>query len=107
VSWTHALIALLSSAATVGGAAGLANGDRFGSFGIEIDTRTSDSPPGVRVLARIPDVFGPGRSAEMTYLTTPRGAKVFAAGAFTLGGAALWPSVSPLLDNLWRELSTP
>ena len=43
----------------------------------------------------------------MTYYTTPRGAKVFAAGAFTLGGAALWPSVSPLLDNLWRELSAP
>ena len=86
---------------------GLANGDRFGSFGIEIDTRTSDSPRGIRVLARIPDVFGPGRSAEMTYYTTPRGAKVFAAGAFTLGGAALWPSVSPLLDNLWRELSAP
>jgi hypothetical protein len=86
---------------------GLANGDRFGSFGIEIDARTSDSPRGVRVLARIPDAFGPGRSAEMTYYTTPGGAKVFAAGAFTLGGAALWPSVSPLLDNLWRELSAP
>ncbi len=86
---------------------GLANGDRFGSFGIEIDTRTSDSPRGIRVLARIPDVFGPGRSAEMTYYTTPRGAKVFAAGAFTLGGAALWPSVSPLLGNLWDELSAP
>ena len=40
-------------------------------------------------------------------LHDPRGAKVFAAGAFTLGGAALWPSVSPLLDNLWRELSSP
>ena len=52
-------------------------------------------------------MFGPGRSAEMTYYTTPRGAKVFAAGAFTLGGAAFWPSVSPLLDNLWRELSRP
>jgi hypothetical protein len=86
---------------------GLANGDRFGSFGIEIDARTSDSPPGVRVLARIPDIFGPGRSAEMTYYTTPLGATVFAAGAFTLGGAALWPSVSPLLDNLWGELSAP
>ena len=43
----------------------------------------------------------------MTYYTTARGAKVFAAGAFTLGGAALWPSVSPLLENLWRELSSP
>ena len=86
---------------------GLRNGDRFGSFGIEIDTRSADSPRSVRVLARIPDIFGPGRSAEMTYYTTPRGAKVFAAGAFTLGGAALWPSVSPLLANLWHELSSP
>ena len=86
---------------------GLANGDSFGSFGIEIDARAPASPPRIRVLARIPDAFGPGRSAEMTYYTTPRGAKVFAAGAFTLGGAALWPSVSPLLDNLWRELSVP
>jgi hypothetical protein len=32
---------------------------------------------------------------------------VFAAGAFTLGGAALWPAVAPLLDNLWRELTSP
>ena len=56
---------------------------RFGSFGIEVDTRTANSPRSVRVLARIPDVFGTGRSAEMTYYTTPRGAKVFAAGAFT------------------------
>ena len=86
---------------------GLRNGDRFGSFGIEIDARTSASPAGTRVLARIPDAFGPGRSAEMTYYTTLRGAKVFAAGAFTLGGAALWPVISPLLDNLWRELSRP
>jgi hypothetical protein len=59
---------------------GLQNGDRFGSFGIEVDTRTANSPRSVRVLARIPDVFGTGRSAEMTYYTTPRGAKVFAAG---------------------------
>ena len=86
---------------------GLRDGDRFGSFGIEIDARTSASPRGTRVLARIPDAFGPGRSAEMTYYTTPRGAKVFAAGAFTLGGAALWPAVSPLLENLWRELGSP
>lgn len=86
---------------------GLRNGDRFGSFGIEIDAHTSPSPRGTRILARIPDAFGPGRSAEMTYCTTPRGAKVFAVGAFTLGGVPLWPSVSPLLDNLWRELSSP
>ena len=45
----------------------LRNGDRFGSAGIEIDARTTDSPRGIRVVARIPEVFGPGRSAEMTY----------------------------------------
>ena len=61
----------------------LRNGDRSGSFGIEIDAQTSDSPRGTRVLARIPEVFGRGRSAEMTYYMTPWGAKVFAAGAFT------------------------
>ena len=43
----------------------------------------------------------------MTYYRTRRGAKVFAAGAFTLAGAALWPDVSRLLENLWRELARP
>jgi len=32
---------------------------------------------------------------------------VFAAGAFTLAGAALEPDVSRLLENLWAHLSTP
>ena len=50
---------------------GLRNGDRFGSFGIEIDAHTSASPRGTRILARIPDAFGPGRSAEMTVLHDP------------------------------------
>ncbi len=86
---------------------GLQNGDRFGTYGIEIDARTSRSPHGIKVLARIVDVFGPGKSAEMTYYTTPRGAKVFAAGVINFGGTARWPTVSPLLDNLWKELSKP
>jgi hypothetical protein len=86
---------------------GLRDGDRFGVYGIEIDARTPQSPTGVRVLARIPDAFGPGRSAEMTYYTTPRGAKVFAAGAINFGGSALWPVTSRLLENLWTELSAP
>jgi len=84
---------------------GLVNGSRFGAFGIEIDAPTRDSPPGLQVLADIPDAFGPGETATMTYYTTPGGAKVFAAGAFTLGGAANWPVVSTLLDNLWARLS--
>jgi hypothetical protein len=84
---------------------GLHDGGQFGNYGIEIDARTSDSPRGIQVLARISDIFGPGKSAEMTYYTTPAGAKVFAAGVINFGGTALWPAVSPLLDNLWKELS--
>jgi hypothetical protein len=86
---------------------GLQNAARFGLYGIEIDARTNGSPAGIRVLARIPDIFGPGKSAEMTHYTTPHGAKVFAAGVINFGGTALWPTVSPLLDNLWTELSRP
>ena len=41
---------------------GLSNGSQFGRYGIEIDARTPDSPPGTVVLATIPDLFGPGRS---------------------------------------------
>lgn len=101
---------------TVTGAAGLRwafqgtgfrNGARFGVYGIEIDARTSDSPSGIKVLARIPDIFGPGKSAEMTYYTTPAGAKVFAAGVINFGGSSLWPGVRELVDNLWKELSKP
>jgi hypothetical protein len=86
---------------------GLRDGDRFGRYGIEIDARSASSPPGVRVLARVPDVFGRGRSAEMTYYTTRAGAKVFAAGTLNFGGSALWPTTARLLENLWAELAAP
>jgi N,N-dimethylformamidase beta subunit-like, C-terminal len=85
----------------------LRNGDTFGNYGIEIDQRTTGSPPGTEVLARIPNQFGPGRSAEMTYYTTPRGAKVFSAGVINFGGSAEQPVVSRLLANLWRHLRRP
>ena len=52
--------------------------------GIEIDRTSPDSPKGVQVIAEIPDLFGPGFTAQMTYYETKGGAKVFAAGAFTL-----------------------
>ena len=80
---------------------GIQNGDRFGWWGIEIDGCTSASPRSTRVLADIPNAFGTGRSAEMTYYETGRGARVFAAGAFTLGGAATVSTASRLLENLW------
>jgi hypothetical protein len=84
---------------------GLGPGSRFGRFGIEVDGLAPASPPGTQVLAEIRNLLGSGATAQMTYYETARGAKVFAAGAFTLGGAALWPSVSPVLENLWRRLA--
>jgi N,N-dimethylformamidase len=87
--------------------AGIRTGDRFGSFGIEIDARTEQSPPGTQVLATIPDVFGPGQSAEMVFYETGAGARVFAAGVLNFGGAALIPPVPMLLANLWARWSTP
>ena len=83
---------------------GLEPGDRFGSFGIEIDATTKYSPPHTRVLAEIPHLFGHGLTAQMSFYETPAGARVFAAGAFTLGGSALQGVVSQLLENLWERL---
>ena len=51
------------------------------------------------------DVHGAGKTAQMTYYETRRGARVFAAGAFTLAGAALQPDVSRVLENLWARLA--
>jgi hypothetical protein len=53
---------------------GLEAGDPFGVYGIEIDARAWSSPPNMQVLATIPDLFGPGRSAEMTYYEHASGA---------------------------------
>jgi hypothetical protein len=86
---------------------GLHDGDSFGSYGIEVSQHDAGSPPGTIVLARVPDIFGPGASAEMTYYTTRAGAKVFSAGAINFGGSAEWPAVSRMLENLWRRLSRP
>ena len=83
------------------------NGSRFGRYGIEIDARSGSSPRGTRVLARIPSIFGAGKTAEMTYYTTPAGAKVFAAGVMNFGGSSLWPVVRTIVENLWAELSRP
>jgi hypothetical protein len=57
------------------------------------------------VLARIHDIFGPGKSAEMTYYTTSGAAKVFSAGVMNFGGSALWPVVSTMMENIWAELT--
>ena len=86
---------------------GLRDGSTFGRYGIEIDARTADSPPGAIELARVPNVFGAGKTAEMTYYETPRGAKVFDAGTINFGGTAEFPIVSKLLSNLWARLAAP
>jgi hypothetical protein len=104
-------VASTASAPWLWDATGVTDGSTFGQFvggyGIEIDATTPDSPPGTTVLAQIPDLFGPGISAEMTYYETPAGAKVFAAGALDFGGSStIWP-VKRMLDNLWLRLGQP
>jgi hypothetical protein len=86
---------------------GLSNGQSFGRYGIEIDARTSASPRGIQVLARIPDLLGAGRTAEMTYYETPDGAKVFAAGALNFAASLGEPDVARLVANVWARLSSP
>jgi hypothetical protein len=82
-------------------------GSADGRFGIEIDSTAPSSPPQIRVLAEIRNLYGLGLTAQMTYYETLSGARVFAAGAFTLGGAATWDPVTTLLDNLWNHLARP
>lgn len=60
------------------------------------------------MLAEIPDLFGKGYTAQMTYYETPAGARVFAAGAFTLAGESQdGNALSRLITNIWTHLSTP
>jgi hypothetical protein len=86
---------------------GLQNGSTFGRYGIEIDAHGAASPPGTIVLARIPDLLGPGKTAEMTYYETAGGAKVFDAGAINFAASATTAPVSTMLENLWNRLSAP
>jgi hypothetical protein len=105
------IVANMTSAPWLWNGTGLTTGSRFGDdvggYGIEIDETTPQSPPGTIVLAQIPNLYGPGLTAQMTYYETPAGAKVFAAGALDFGGSAtLWPA-KRMLDNLWARLSQP
>ena len=86
---------------------GLGDGDTFGRYGIEIDGRTAASPPGIQVLARIPDLLGRARTAEMTYYETATGAKVFAAGALNFAASLGRPEVGRLVENVWDRLAVP
>ncbi|MBD0339106.1 MAG: hypothetical protein ICV67_07455 [Thermoleophilia bacterium] len=90
---------------------GLVEGATFGhthlGFGIEIDATTRRSPRGTIVLAEVPEIYGPGYTAQMTYYETAAGAKVFAAGTLDFGGRARFKPVGRILSNLWTRLSQP
>jgi hypothetical protein len=86
---------------------GASFGQELGGYGIEIDALAPESPPGIIVLAEIPDLYGPGFTAQMTYYETPAGAKVFAAGAMDVGGTATLFTLRRIFENLWARLSVP
>jgi hypothetical protein len=80
-------------------------GGRFGNAGIEIDKTTPSSPRQLHILAEVPNLLGPGLSGQMTYYETAAGARVFAAGAFTLAGAVWDSDIEPLMENLWQHMT--
>jgi N,N-dimethylformamidase beta subunit-like protein len=83
---------------------GLEKGDAITSGGIEADRTYAASPKNVQVVAEIPNLYPGYGSAQMTYYERG-GAKVFAAGAFTLAGAIWEPHVRGLFENLWNRLA--
>jgi hypothetical protein len=83
----------------------LIHGSTFaGGFGIEIDKRGPSSPRSLRVLAELPNLLGPGKTAQMTYYEK-RGARVFAAGSFGLAGSLGRSPVNVMMENLWAHLA--
>jgi hypothetical protein len=59
----------------------------------------------VHVLARIANLLGPGRDADMTIYRTKVGGLVFAAGAFTMPDASERPDISRIIENLWTHMT--
>ena len=54
----------------------------------------------------IPNLFGRGNTAQMTYYETATGARVFAAGAFHFTRAITTDFVVwQLLENVWARLA--
>jgi hypothetical protein len=81
-------------------------GSLFGRGGVEIDHVTKASPAHIQVVADIPNVFGKGKTAQMTYYETSNGARVFAAGAFHLTRSVTTDYVVwRLLENIWSRLT--
>ena len=86
---------------------GLRPGSRFSGGCCEADRTTPASPRNVQVVAEIPNVFGSGLPAQMTYYRAPSGAQVFAAGAFSLAASVWQPPVQIVVENLIRAFSAP
>lgn len=85
---------------------GLSPGSRMSRGGVEIDQVALASPKGIQIVAEIPNLFGPGKSAQMTYYETRAGARVFAAGAFHLTRVILRdPGVARMIENVWARLA--
>ena len=59
------------------------------------------------MLAEVPDLLGPGKTAQMSYYETPQGARVFAAGTLDFGGSVLHQPQDRLLQNIWARLAQP
>jgi hypothetical protein len=78
----------------------------FGNAGIEVDHVAPSSPAQTKVVAMIPNVFRPGISAYMTYYETRGGAKVFAAGAFSLATSIWRLPMRQMVENLWTRLAS-
>jgi pyrroline-5-carboxylate reductase len=83
----------------------LERGSAFGNAGIEIDALAASSPAQTKVVAMIPNVFRPGVSAYMSYYETKAGAKVFAAGAFSLATSIWRLPMRQMVENLWVRLA--
>jgi hypothetical protein len=98
------IVADAPAAAWIFAGTGLERGSSFSRGGIEADATSLSSPRGTQVIARIPNIFGSGRDAEMTYYELPNGASVFAAGAFTLAESVWSPPVGRMIENLWSRL---
>ena len=94
-----------SSAGGLLASVGLQRGNRFGEGGVEVDAITRHSPPKIKVLAELG--WRRGRRAQMTYYETWNGAKVFAAGAFSLVLNLHRHDGRELLDELWERLARP
>jgi hypothetical protein len=95
-----------SAAGWVFSGTGLRPGSRFSEGGIEIDKTSAASPEGIEVIAEIPNLFGHGFTGQMTHYETPAGAKVFAAGAFSLARSIHEPRVAHVVANVWARLTS-